>query len=77
MDTFFAAQPMTVVIRLASAEFDTYIFLLNEYEQTVAEDDDSAGGWSSKVRYGLPYTGHYFVITNSLRERATLRCLLR
>lgn len=52
-------------ILLESDDFDAYLFLKNDRDETLAEDDDSAGGTNAVIEYLLPYTGPYRVLANT------------
>jgi Bacterial SH3 domain/Bacterial pre-peptidase C-terminal domain len=64
--SFQGTARQTVQIRLESQDFDSYLVLLDENGQPLAENDDMAEGLSnSQISFVLPYTGRYQVIVNS------------
>lgn len=52
-------------ILLESDDFDAYLFLQDDQEETLATDDDSGGGTDAYIEYRLPYTGPYLVLANT------------
>lgn len=63
--TFRGEAGEEIVLRLESDDFDPYLFLLDDEEQQLATDDDSAGNLNALLRYTLPYSGTYHVWVNS------------
>jgi hypothetical protein len=63
--TFDGEAGQRVTITLTSNEFDTYLALVDEGGNLVAENDDSsAGNTNSEVSLTLPSTGTYLIIVN-------------
>lgn len=63
---FSGQQGQEVTITLTSQEFDTYLLLINDQGDKIAENDDIAQDNSdSTIRMVLPYTGQYRVIVNA------------
>ncbi|USR90058.1 DVUA0089 family protein [Phormidium yuhuli AB48] len=55
-----------VTINLESSEFDTYLFLFDNQDNLIDQNDDiNPGNTNSRLMLRLPYTGTYFVIVNS------------
>ncbi|NEP18825.1 MAG: serine protease, partial [Leptolyngbya sp. SIO4C1] len=50
---------------LSSPEFDTYLLLIDESGNRLAENDDVAGSTDSEIVMTLPQTGTYRVIANA------------
>lgn len=63
--TFEGTAGQTVEIRLESSDFDTYLFLLDDGGETLAENDDAGNTTNSQVSVTLPTTGIYQVVVNS------------
>lgn len=57
-----------VTIELRSAEFDTYLQLLDANNNRLAEDDDSLGDLDSRVIFRLPSTGTYQIVVNNIGD---------
>lgn len=54
-----------VDIHMSSAEFDTYLFLLDDACEAVASNDDCTGGTDSCLEGVLLAPGEYFVVANT------------
>ncbi len=62
----------SVVIRLNSPIFDTYLTLLDDSGFDLMSNDDSGGTLNSQIGpYELPYTGAYTIQVNSFSRSAT------
>ena len=55
----------TYIIDLVSADFDTYLRLLNSRGKQVAEDDDSGGALNSRIIYSAKETGMHDVVVTT------------
>lgn len=78
--TFEGRAGQTVTIDLQSQEFDTYLALLDDSEQVVAENDDiSADNTNSQLVTTLPRNGRYTIIVNgfSVNDQGSYRLLVR
>jgi serine protease Do len=66
-ETSFPGQAgQSVVIRLESPDFDTYLILLDPADNRIGENDDAVSGVTdSEIAITLPTTGEYSVIINS------------
>lgn len=63
---FSATQGNDVTITLTSQDFDTYLLVIDEQGNKLAENDDIAENNSnSSIQLSLPYTGEYRVIVNA------------
>ncbi len=69
--TFNGTAGQTVQIDLLSADFDAYLYLKNQYGQTIAHDDDGGGGHNSRITQTLPYTGTYQIFANTVGRGET------
>ncbi|HEY9622218.1 MAG TPA: pre-peptidase C-terminal domain-containing protein, partial [Crinalium sp.] len=66
MYSFQGTANQAVQIKLESRDFDSYLILMDEHGQTLAENDDmSDGNTDALISFTLPYTGRYQVIVNS------------
>ncbi|WP_346294451.1 PPC domain-containing protein, partial [Sphaerothrix gracilis] len=63
--TFQGAANESLTIELSSDEFDTYLILIGPEGNTIAQNDDGAGGTNSRITVTLPTTGVYTIIANS------------
>ena len=64
--TFSGRAGQQVTISLQSPDFDTYLFLVDEAGNLLAENDDvNESDYNSKIVFTLPLDGAYRVITNS------------
>ena len=59
--SFEANEGQEVAITLTSADFDAYLYLLDENKNVLKYDDDGAGNGNSKIVQVLPYTGTYYI----------------
>lgn len=57
-----------VTIELRSAEFDTYLQLLDANNNRLAEDDDSLGDLDSRITFRLPSTGTFQIVVNNIGD---------
>jgi hypothetical protein len=57
-----------VTIELRSAEFDTYLQLLDVGGARLAEDDDSLGDLDSRIIYRLPSSGMFQLVVNNFGD---------
>ena len=57
-----------VTLELRSAEFDTYLQLLDANNNRLAEDDDSLGDLDSRIIFRLPSTGTFQVVVNNIGD---------
>lgn len=64
-----AGQRLTITQQ--SSSFDSYLMLVNQTENVVAEDDDSAGGANSRIVYTAPAEGVYAIYATSFNPRET------
>ncbi len=67
--TFSASAGQTVSISMTSAQFDTYLLLLDPSNNVVGEDDDGGGGTNSRIPTGsgnliLNSTGTFAILAN-------------
>ena len=61
----------SVIIRLDSPIFDTYLLLLDDSGFELTSNDDSGGSLNSQIGpYELPYTGAYTIQVNSFSRSA-------
>jgi hypothetical protein len=60
-----AESGTTAVITMESSEIDTYLILEAPDGSVVAEDDDGADGFNSRIRTRLPQTGSYTIWAGS------------
>jgi hypothetical protein len=60
--TFFGQAGQTVTINMASAAFDTFLFLLDPADNIVATDDDGGGGTNSRIVHTLNQTSSDWAI---------------
>ncbi|MEX0691323.1 MAG: caspase family protein, partial [Gemmatimonadales bacterium] len=63
-----------VIIRMESGRFDTFLHLLQGAGlagETIATDDDGAGGTNSQIAIALPEAGTYTIVANSYAAGAT------
>ncbi|MBE7380600.1 MAG: CHAT domain-containing protein [Leptolyngbya sp. SIO1E4] len=64
--TVNADAGQTLTIRLESADFDTYLLLLDDQGNTLAENDDTdAEDLNATITYTTGYSGSYTVIANA------------
>jgi hypothetical protein len=59
-----------IVVNMSSAQFDTYLYLLDSSNHLIAEDDDGGGNTNSRIPSGsgfftLPTTGNYTIYATS------------
>ncbi len=67
---FRGQQGQNVTITLTSQDFDTYLLLIDDQGNKIAENDDlSQTNSDSAIRIALPYTGEYRVIVNAYDQR--------
>ena len=64
--TFEGVIGERVTIELSSEEFNPYLIVLSPDGENIAQDDDSAGGTSSRVEFSLPADGIYTVLANTV-----------
>lgn len=57
-----------IVVSLQSADFDSYLFLIDDTGHVLESDDDSGGGGDALLRFELPYDGEYGVLVNTYFE---------
>ncbi|NJO41469.1 MAG: trypsin-like serine protease [Cyanobacteria bacterium CRU_2_1] len=69
--TFEGTAGQQVVIQMSSSEFNPYLILLSPGGDNLAQDDDSAGGTSSRIEITLPMDGIYTVLANTLSSGET------
>ncbi|HZH30914.1 MAG TPA: pre-peptidase C-terminal domain-containing protein [Pyrinomonadaceae bacterium] len=72
--TFNGTMGQQVSIVMASAEFDTFLYLLTPDGEFLAADDDGGGGTTARIPRGsgfirLPMTGTYTILANSADDR--------
>jgi hypothetical protein len=66
--SFQGTAGQTIEIKLESRDFDSYLILLDDKDEKLAENDDGADGTSDAfISFVLPYTGRYQVIVNSYK----------
>lgn len=63
--TFEGRAGQRIVIEMDSAEFNTYLILLEPDGDNLAQDDDSGGSSNARLITTLPRTGRYTVLANS------------
>ncbi|HAO13932.1 MAG TPA: serine protease [Planktothrix sp. UBA8407] len=64
--TFDGKQGQSVVIRLESQDFDSYLALFDPQGKLIAENDDaSQSDKNAQIRVTLPATGRYRVVVNA------------
>ncbi|WP_071515873.1 trypsin-like peptidase domain-containing protein [Geitlerinema sp. PCC 9228] len=64
--SFSGRRGQRVQILLESPDFDTYLILVDENGEKLAENDDfRRGNTNSALRVNLPYTGSYRVLVNA------------
>ena len=61
----------TLTIRLSSADFDSYLYVLGPGLEAPLEDDDSGGELNSEIVFTVTATGLYRIIVSSLSEGGT------
>ena len=62
----------TVIISLASSDFDSYLVLQDNNGFELDSDDDSAGSLNSRIGpYALPYSGTYQIVARALGSDVT------
>ncbi|ESA33081.1 peptidase s1 and s6 chymotrypsin hap [Leptolyngbya sp. Heron Island J] len=67
---FNGQQGQNVTITLTSQDFDTYLLLIDNQGNKIAENDDqSQNNTDSTIRIDLPYTGEYRIIVNAYDQR--------
>ncbi|MGB7926264.1 MAG: proprotein convertase P-domain-containing protein [Pyrinomonadaceae bacterium] len=59
-----------IAVLMNSSAFDTYLYLVNSSNQTIAENDDGGGGTNSRIPafsgfFTLPATGSYTILASS------------
>ena len=69
--TFTGTAGQAVQIDLLSADFDAYLYLKNQYGQTIAHDDDGGGGHNARIVQTLPYSGTYQIYANTVGRGET------
>lgn len=69
--TILAAQGDRLLLTLRSSDFDSYLTLLDQDGNLVAEDDDSAGGKDALIDAELPSTGLYTIQASSYNQAST------
>lgn len=65
---FQGSAGATVTIELRSAEFDTFVQLLDGNGNRLAEDDDSLGDLDSRVIFRLPSSGMFQIVVNNFGD---------
>lgn len=66
----------TVTIDLFSEDFDAYLFIGNEGDEILAEDDDSGGGTDSRISFTPTESASYGIVVNSYGENGVGRYAL-
>jgi hypothetical protein len=61
----FGGEGMSLWIETIDGDFDTYLYVLNEYCEVVAYDDDGGEGLLSQIELGLPDDGRYTIVVTS------------
>jgi thermolysin len=74
--SFTGNSGQRIAISMSSAAFDTYLYLVNSGNQTVAEDDDGGGGTNSRIPLTsgyltLPAAGTYSIYATSFSADLT------
>lgn len=60
----------TVTITMQGNEVDAYLYLYDEADEWLAEDDDSAGGHNARIdKYSLPTSGTYFIYAVNIENQ--------
>ncbi|EIJ44263.1 PDK repeat-containing protein [Beggiatoa alba B18LD] len=57
-----------LVLEMSSERFDSYLYLYDQYNRLVRQDDNSGGGKTAKVRYTPTYTGNLYVEATSYND---------
>ena len=60
-----------MVIEMAAAAFNSYLYLLDEDCQVVASDDDGGSEELSRIVYTLPRTGVYTIVVTTYGSGVT------
>jgi hypothetical protein len=67
---FEGSQGQAITIKMISNDFDSYLILLNEHGEKLAENDDMGSNLrDSEIRFTLPYTGSYQILANTYDAR--------
>ena len=67
--TFDGNAGEALTIELTSDEFDAVLILLSPTGESIAQDDDGAGGTNARIVITLPITGTYTIVANSYQAR--------
>jgi len=59
--SFYGEIGQNVVITMTSQNIDSYLYLLDDSESILSDDDDGAGGSNAQIALTLPYTGTYYI----------------
>jgi hypothetical protein len=57
----------TLTIELQSADFDTFLFLLDDAGNVLETDDDSGPGFNSRIQFLVPADGVYVIAATSFQ----------
>ena len=75
---FFGQAGQEVTIDLESVEFDTYLILVDDSDNSIAQNDDIVqGNTNSRIVVTLPQTGNYSIIVNAFDSTGRGRYVLR
>jgi len=66
-----AAAGESLDVTMTSSAFDAYLLIVDANGNTIAEDDDSAGGTNARVSVTAPSAGTYTIVANSYGADAT------
>ncbi|ALG69102.1 PKD domain-containing protein [Beggiatoa leptomitoformis] len=67
-DRYVIAAPNVgeeLVLEMSSERFDSYLYLYDQYNRLVRQDDNSGGGKTAKLRYAPTYAGNLYVEATS------------
>mgnify|MGYP001809786139 CR=1 FL=1 len=62
---FSGRAGQAVSLAMTSPDFDSYLILLDADGNSVAQDDDSGGGYDSLIQTTLPSAGNYLLLANT------------
>jgi len=69
--TFVGTSGVLVIISLESADFDTYLTLLDPSNMLLMTNDDGGEGSNSQIAIELPESGAYTIVVGSYNSSAT------
>jgi tetratricopeptide (TPR) repeat protein len=65
LHNFIGTAGETLTFDLVSDDFDAYLLLVSPSGETIAQNDDGAGGTNARIIQNLPVTGNYLLIVTS------------